>query len=166
MTRQVLYVAAPVRPTEEEIAALLISCPRGMSVFQFAIRANLDRAMRWLDWLRRRFPEVTFIAPWIASILAGADDSDPAQREAGMADNFAVIERCDGIVLCGGRISEGMRREMEHAEGCDQYSTVYDLTSLRSEPPQGDWQDQMACPKPWGHWAACFIVNNGRTGPG
>lgn len=134
MTRQLLYVA---------------------QAFAIELRANIDRAMHWLNWLRVSFPETTFIAPWIASILAGADDSDPAQREAGMRDNEAVIERCDGIVLCGGRISEGMRREMEHgvkarmmvphpewqAAGWqptgDRFA-AYDLTWMGSEPPPGD----------------------------
>ncbi|MES2209926.1 MAG: hypothetical protein V4515_07035 [Chloroflexota bacterium] len=142
MSRQVLYVAAPLRPTEEEIADVEF-CERGERTpgprarAAVALRVNLDRAMRWLSWLRRSFPEATFIAPWIASVLAGADDTDPAQREAGFTDDCAVIERCDGIVLCGRRISEGMRREMEHGlrrgldDSCEphiQTFKVYDVT--------------------------------------
>lgn len=150
MSRALLYVAAPLRPTEEEIAAIPLIAPdwdyarnepqqrerSDKERTSLALRASLDRAMRWLAWLRRSFPETTFIAPWIASCLAGAEDTDPAQREAGIADACAVIERCDGIVLCGGRISEGMRREMEHGiENGHRYQgsriesfKVYDLT--------------------------------------
>jgi hypothetical protein len=130
MTRQVLYVAHPVRPTEEEIRAFSYRIERGRAEYipdfalpqtrgqsiADAIKANIDRALRWLAWLRTSFPETTFIAPWIADLMSGADDGDPAQREAGMRNNFDVIERCDGIVLCGGRISEGMRRETEHGQ--------------------------------------------------
>lgn len=112
-----------------------------------ATRTNVDRAMKWLTWLRRSFPETTFIAPWIASVLAGDDDRDPAQREAGIVDAEAVLERCDGIVLCGPRISSGMRREMEHgimnADAVQRYGCgcqsgrfdVYDLTPIGITEP-------------------------------
>jgi hypothetical protein len=130
VTRRVLYVAHCLRPTEDEIAAIPRWEPDWDSVRRepqqrerrsgerayLALKANLDRALRWLAWLRKSFPETTFIAPWIASVLAGADDADPAQREAGLVDACAVVERCDGIVLCGPRISSGMRRKMEHGE--------------------------------------------------
>lgn len=154
MSRQVLYVACPLCPNDAEVDAIepfTISPGRGEyevdakiwkpheTRAREALRANLDRAMRWLSWLRRSFPETTFIAPWIASVLAGADDTDPAQREAGFVDACAVIERCDGIVLCGPRISEGMRREMEHGKlrvhvGYAPFM-VYDLTPRLIAPP-------------------------------
>ena len=154
MSRQVLYVAAPLRPTVEEVKATTetIAPPVSTQVrVDAALRANLDRAMRWLSWLRRSFPETTFIAPWIASVLAGDDDTDPARRAAGLIDDCTVIERCDGIVLCGGRISDGMRREMEHGElrvhvGYAPFK-IYDLVSTsnrgicdKSEPPTDLYQ--------------------------
>lgn len=190
MTRSLLYVASPLRPNDAEVDAIApftISPGRGEyeldakiwkpheTRVREALRANLDRAMRWLSWLRRSFTETTFIAPWIVDILSGADDSDPAQREAGMQDNFAVIERCDGIVLCGPRISEGMRREMNW--GVERgwcrtimYSPtiaphefdVYDLTDTCGEPPDKQdchWlgPDPGRCPMPWQEWARCFL---------
>lgn len=127
--RRVLYMAHPVAPTPEEIAdtpSVRVHRGRGeyeadwetpiddATRFGWAVRRNLDRAQRWLSWLRRSFPETTFIAPWISSILAGADGHDPNQREQGLIDDCAVIERCDGIVLCGPRISAGMARERDH----------------------------------------------------
>lgn len=142
MSRLLLYVAHPVAPTDDEIAAVLDSehqaRPRTTAEkSKIALGRNLDRAMRWLSWLRRSFPETTFIAPWIASIMAGGDDSDPKQREAGLLDCCAVVERCDGIVLCGGRISSGMRREMEHAVTFHDPALfeVHDLTMGGAEPP-------------------------------
>lgn len=139
MTRQVLYVAHALRPTNTEIEHTPWN-PLVEMRAAVALRANLDRAMAWLSWLRRSFPETTFIAPWICIVLSGDDDSDPAVRERAMQDNFAVIERCDGIVLCGPRISEGMRREMEHgaASRADLYAEdfkVYDLTAIGRYPP-------------------------------
>jgi hypothetical protein len=71
--------------------------------------------MRWLSWLRRSFPETTFVAPWIAAVLSGEDDGDPKQREAGLVDADTLIPRVDGVVLCGGRISSGMERECGRA---------------------------------------------------
>lgn len=165
MTRQLLYVAHPVSPTDAELLdrmpheATLVGLERWSANYPGDVRrhtesqakSNIARAMRWLDWLRRSFVETTFIAPWITSILAGADDSDPVQREAGMLDCLATVERCDGIVLVGDRISSGMRRETEHGthrllSGCSWFSLaptlgdvpefqVYDLTKLGAEPP-------------------------------
>lgn len=78
------------------------------------VPANLARAMRWLRWLIACEPDVAFIAPWIASVSAGEDDADPAQRARGLRDAEAVIARCDGIVLCGG-LSPGMQQELAAA---------------------------------------------------
>jgi hypothetical protein len=93
------------------------------------VDGNLARALRWLAWTRRTFDDVTIIAPWIASVLSGEDDSDPAQREAGLVDCEAVVQLCDAIVLVGGRISSGMERERAVA------SAVIDWTSAGAEPP-------------------------------
>ena len=137
--RLVLYVAHPVAPTPAQVAeAALHPTPAAR-----ALERNVARAMRWLAWLRRSFPEVTFIAPWIASILSGEDDSDPRQREAGLVDADAVVPRCDGVVLCGGRISSGMGRERGVA------ARAWDLTPLGDKPPVG-----MTPGRPWLTWAA------------
>lgn len=94
-----------------------------------ATRANLRRAMRWLTCLRKSFPIVTIIAPWIASVLAGDDDADPAQRAAGIEDAKAVVQLCAGVILVGGRVSRWMRIEW-HAS-----RSAIDLTHLGDEPP-------------------------------
>lgn len=129
MARPVLYMAHPVSGD---------------------VKANIHRALNWLSWLRRSFPETTFIAPWIVGIMSGEDDADPAQREAGLVDCCAVVERCDGIVLVGGRVSTGMARERDHGveqsrELCELLSTghgpvaarfaVHDLTGMGATPP-------------------------------
>lgn len=150
--RLVLYVAAPLAPTADQIegrrSAFGLSGLEGdRQLVTAALQANLERAMRWLAWLRRSFPEVTFVAPWIAAIMSGEDDSAPAQREAGLVDADAVIPRLDGIVLVGGRISSGMARERGRARRC------WDLTGYGAEPPD-------AAPMPaavlWSGWAAAL----------
>ena len=147
MTRQVLYVAHCLAPREEDIHSHPAwrehpapeDCTRE-EISLSVLHANIQRALRWLSWLRRSFPETTFIAPWIAAVLSGEDDRDPAQREAGLVDDCAVVERCDGIVLCGPRISSGMQREMEH--GQEHHTggrfTVFNLTPSTgyAEPSQ------------------------------
>lgn len=156
MTRLVLYVAHPLRPTEAEIAACYERPTEGRAAEEAAraasvrkaLQRNIARAERWLSWLRRSFPETTFIAPWIAAVLSGEDDSDPAQREAGLVDACAVIERCDGIVLCGPRVSAGMEREARHAR------RVWDLTALGGS----GWSYSMPCGDTFEYWAKSFEV--------
>lgn len=106
------------------------------------VRANVARAMRWLTWLRRTFRDVTIIAPWIAAVLAGEDDNDPAQREAGLVDCDAVIPLLHGFVLVGGRVSSGMAREATTAARADV--PVVDLTALGEEPPVPTVEPSMA----------------------
>lgn len=96
-----------------------------------ASASNRDRHGEvWLAWLRATYPAVTFIAPWITAIESGADDRDQEQRARGLRDDVRVVCRCDGIVLCGGRVSSGMRHEAKHA------ANVIDLTALGPEPPR------------------------------
>lgn len=144
--RLVLYVAHPLRPTEDDITERFgapvdaMDLDRRKFAIAIATKRNAERAIAWRNWLRNTFPEVTFVAPWIGDVLAGDDDSDPAQRERGIRDNCALIAKLDGIVLCGPRISAGMRAEIlawgschAHPNVADGY--VYDLTSLGAAPP-------------------------------
>lgn len=136
-TDPVLYVAHPLSPLSTDVDyqlatfGHLISDPCKVDgAHRLAIDANLARAKRWLTWLRRTFPAITFIAPWITAIESDADDSDEAQRSAGLRDDCRVVNRCDGIVLCGGRVSSGMATESARAR------VVFDLTHLGAEPPR------------------------------
>lgn len=134
-TRPVWYVAAPLRPIIADLDRVLADLRETNqtattdAVMQMALDANIDRAGRWLQWLRKTNPEVTFVAPWIASVLTGEDDRDPAQRAAGLEDARAVIPRLTGVVLVGGRVSGGMTDERSVAQ------RVVDLTGLGLEPP-------------------------------
>lgn len=140
MARLVIYVAHPLAPTPEQVAAEADHPEPATS----ALMRNLNRAMRWLSWLRRAFPETTFVAPWIAAVLSGDDDSDPRQREAGLVDADVVIPRLDGVVLCGGRVSSGMARERGKAR------RAWDLTALGDQPPATRPITRFAV------WAGCF----------
>lgn len=52
------------------------------------------------------------IADWI--ILSGVWSED--KREMGLECDFAAIEGCHGLLLCGGRVSPGMALEKEFAD--------------------------------------------------
>ena len=98
------------------------------------VMGNVARAGAWLRWLVAGEPDVAFIAPWIASIHCGADDdNDPAQRARGILDAATVIARCDGIILCGGRVSDGMKIELEAMAAAGGW--VLNLNEMGSEPP-------------------------------
>lgn len=154
MGRRVLYVAHPLAPTPEEVARLtsencVADCQASA---RDALRRNIDLALRWLAWLRASFPDGTFIAPWIATVMSLHGDDSPELREAGLRDDCATVERCDGIVLCGSRVSSGMAREADHWLDSHDYEraawgpeafrvdaaplAVFDLTKLGlREPP-------------------------------
>lgn len=133
---QVWYVCHPLHSTDAEIADLRsredavnqrwfkVNKVSDQEARKLIANGNLAQAKICLDRLRRMFPTITFIAPWITAVEAGADDSDPAQREAGLRDDCRVVRRCDGVVHTGNRVSDGMRREAEHAR------EVVDLTYL------------------------------------
>lgn len=116
MTRPLVYLAHPVGA----------STPAGVT-------ANVDSGLRWLRWLRHLEVTTVIIAPWIASILAGDEDHDPAQRERGLVDGETTCGRCNGIVLVGGRVTDGMRREV--AATLAGGGWVSDLTALGADPP-------------------------------
>ena len=44
------------------------------------------------------------------------DDAEPTEREIGLRLGHRVLEVCDELWLCGGRVSSGMAREIEEAQ--------------------------------------------------
>jgi len=96
------------------------------------VEANLARARRWLLWIYREHPDTAVVCNWIldCEIL---DDSNPDDRSMGLRHDLAIIERVDAVWLVGGRVSEGMQAEADHAAtvGVD----VVDCTYLGTEPP-------------------------------
>lgn len=97
------------------------------------VLANLARAKRWVRWLEEtHVPHVAINAQWITECEIW-DDSDPQQRANGMARDREIMIRCDLIILCGGKISDGMAGELRDAKLAGL--GVMDLTHLGEEPP-------------------------------
>lgn len=111
MTKRVVYLAHPVgAPTVDEIMD------------------NLSRARRWLralvdatDW--------SIVASWMPYVETLDEER---YRARGLADDLACLERCDAIVLVGGRLSVGMKVELDHAIA--RGLLVVDLTPIGEEP--------------------------------
>lgn len=131
------------------------------------VPGNLRRALRWLAYLTATRTE-SIIAPWIAGLMAGEDDSDPKQRERGLQTCVETVRRCDGIILVGGRISSGMRRELDAVR--ETGGRVIDLTHLGAEPPtvqrerveRGLAELRDAVPVLPRHWLAEYDAEEGR----
>lgn len=112
MRRGVLYLAHPVSaPTADGIAD------------------NLARARRWLRWFVDHTDHAV-CAPWFAYVL----ELDEAKyRDRGLRDDLLMLDGCDAIVLVGGRLSDGMRLEMDHAHR--RGLAVCSLITFGAEPP-------------------------------
>jgi len=107
-----VYLAAPVSaPTAEDMGL------------------NLVNAEIWLEHLVRHTPWAV-CAPWLpyVSIL-----DEATHRERGMRDNLAILSRCDAIALVGGRLSPGMKLELDHAVALGL--PVIDLLHHGTSPP-------------------------------
>lgn len=96
------------------------------------VRANLERAKRWVAYVYRVYPDVSPVAPYITGAEV-MDDHVPEQRSHGMRCNLTLLARCDEVWLCGGRVSPGMQVEADFAR--DAGVLVVDLCVCGSEPP-------------------------------
>ena len=105
------------------------------------VAGNIARAKRWLQFLIRTFPGLDFEAGWIlwCEVL---NDANPAERERGLQFCEAMIHRLDEVWVVGGRISEGMQREIEIAGAA--FKPITNLTYLGEEPPI-DWKPLEEC---------------------
>lgn len=103
-------------------------------------RANLERARRWYLWLVREFPRNAYECSWIVSgeLL---DDDDPQVREDAIARACEIASRCDAVLLVGGHVANGMRRE------ADAGKAVLDLTAIGDEPPERGTHAWIATPE-------------------
>lgn len=98
MKKNLWYMAHPVAPYD------------GVT-----IEENLRRAKCYLRALNRAGEYV--IAPWIG-LVESLDDDDQDDKLHGFQVDLECLRRCDGIVLCGPKVSDGMRLELQEAKEC------------------------------------------------
>lgn len=91
------------------------------------VQDNCDKVLKWLRWLTEADPSRIYIAPWVGEVLAHLDlDPIPADfYDRVLSDDEEVVRRCDGILLTGGRMSTGMKRE--HSAAVQAHKNIYDL---------------------------------------
>jgi hypothetical protein len=92
---------------------------------------NRENASRWVAWIARTY-NIAPVADWI--VLSGQWAETPANRERGIEIDLELVERCDIIFLCGGRVSPGMTQELHHATM--HGLAVVDLTGMGYEAPE------------------------------
>jgi hypothetical protein len=91
------------------------------------VKANCDKVLKWLRWLTAADPSRIYIAPWVGEVLAHLD-MDPIPDtfyDRVLSDDEEVVRRLDGILLTGGRMSTGMKREL--AAAFDARKQVFDM---------------------------------------
>lgn len=94
-----------------------------------ARQQNIANTCAWLRFLVDNTP-FSVSVPWLPYVQT-LDES--TYRERGIADDLAGLERCDLVILCGGRVSPGMAAERDHAAKLG--IPVVDLTSFGYRPP-------------------------------
>lgn len=92
---------------------------------------NIRRAHRWFRYLVEAFPEYAICVPWLPYV----ENLDESWRKRGLRDDLLVLDRCDLVILVGGRISAGMQEEALRAKELGK--RVVDLTHLGVLPPPG-----------------------------
>lgn len=105
--RPLLYVTAPWRTrTPDEAAAT-----------DAAIRGALELGY---------FP---VFSPYCLA-PTGLRDDVPAERELVLEADLALLDRCDAVLLVGGRLTDGMQRELWHWAQTRGASGVYTWPDL------------------------------------
>lgn len=91
------------------------------------VHGNIEKVLKWLRWLTAADPSRIYIAPWVGEVQAHFDmDPIPADfYDRVLSDDEEVVCKLDGILLTGGRMSTGMKRELAAANLAGK--KVYDM---------------------------------------
>lgn len=115
--KDIWYIAHPVSGTPEEVVA------------------NIDNAIAWTKWLTDNIPERIYTAPWLGQVIAYQRTGAPISKafyDRCIEDDCRMVQRYDGVFLCGGRMGAGMVAEMKAAYAA--YEEVDDWSELRHPP--------------------------------
>lgn len=86
-----------------------LSAPTREDIYQ-----NMMNARRYMELVSRQFG-CRAVAPhaYLPELL---DDRNPCERELGLQFGMSLLALCDGLIVCGMCISNGMREEIRMAE--------------------------------------------------
>lgn len=152
-----IYVAAPVAPRDGECVVTCYSC-KAKHAFAASdalelkrvcacdspvmhthdavavVAYNLARAMRWWKWLDQMLPAV-WTMPWYVNVTANGEGNKELIKR-GLRDDCEIVKRCDALMLCGPRVSSGMRLEATtaHEAGLPVFQ-IATPNALGGEPP-------------------------------
>lgn len=90
---KVVFIAHPLRGDEEKNLK------------------NVERYIRFAIAQKNIHP----CCPWYAMVKA-LDDRNDRHRLRGLQANFAILARCDELWVCGPKITEGVKEEIEVAQ--------------------------------------------------
>jgi hypothetical protein len=93
---KIYYLAHPVRGDE-----------------YFTEKENLEHALLVQELLYNA--GIFTVNPWYTFIKMFPGVTDPVEIEKFLDEDCAVLERLDGVVLAGHKLSYGMQRELTHA---------------------------------------------------
>jgi nucleoside 2-deoxyribosyltransferase len=88
---------------------------------------NLANVCKWFKFFME-YTDWSMCVPWYIYVT----NLDESWRKRAMRDDLVNLERCDAIVLTGGRMSEGMKMELGLAEITGH--KIFDLISAGYSP--------------------------------
>lgn len=92
---------------------------------------NAYKTIAWIRWLTLNDPSRVYVAPWVAEVLAFAQENcDPAFYARVLADDQDVVRHLDGVLLVGGTLSRGMALECDAA--IETHKRIVDWHRFRS----------------------------------
>lgn len=117
---RVLYVAHPLGQGKERRKA-------NLTILQ----------TEWFPWLLAKHPNDALSCSW--PMYAACLDEETS-RSRGLRDDLAVLAKCDGIILCGLKITEGMMEELtsylKRRNERGEPTLVYNYTGSILPPPK------------------------------
>ena len=79
------------------------------------VDGNLEDLRRIIKHINLTMPDIVPYCPYYADVVSLCDNT-PAERKRGMDNGIMTLGLAHEVWLCGDRISEGMRTEIDHAE--------------------------------------------------
>lgn len=139
----ILYLAHPVAPFGAQLQDALRDIkspnrpPRSREddfrmARALAVERNLANTKAWFRWIHDAKPEWVLMVPWYVYVQVFGDDDGP-RRVDGLRAMQQAAARCDGVLLTGGVVSEGMGLERDAAMRAGK--AVVSLVDLGYTPP-------------------------------